>query len=84
MITTFPAVVFLIGAIAFFNFAVKLRHFKVREKLPASRAHVSLEERQRGVQIERWICFAAGWFRLAGAFLSMACEFKLRDDRLVA
>src|SRR5882724_10789681 len=36
---TFPAVVFLIGAIAFFNFAVKLQHFKVREKPPASRAH---------------------------------------------
>ena len=31
MTTTFPAVVFLIGAIAFFNFAVKLRHFSPRE-----------------------------------------------------
>jgi hypothetical protein len=60
MTTTFPAVVFLIGAIAFFNFAVKLRHFKVREKPPASRAHVSLEERQRRVQIERWIWFCRG------------------------
>jgi hypothetical protein len=84
MTITLPAVVSLIGAIAFFNFAVKLRHFKVQEKPPASRAHVSLEERQRKVQIERWTCFAAGWFRLAGAFLCMACKFKLRDYRLVA
>jgi hypothetical protein len=69
MTITFPAAVSLIGAIAFFNFAVKLRHFKVREKPPASGARVSLEERQRKVQIGRWICFAAGWFMLAGAFL---------------
>lgn len=56
MTITFPAAVSLIGAIAFFNFAVKLRHFEVREKPPASGARVSREERQRKVQIGRWIC----------------------------
>ena len=69
MTVTFATVVSLIGAIASFSLAVKLGHFKVRQKPPASRAHLSPEERQRKVTIGRWILFANGWLMLAGAVL---------------
>ncbi len=63
----FPLVVCLIGAIANFALGAKLRHFRVREKPPASRAGLSLEERQRKITIARRIVIATAWFMLAGA-----------------
>jgi hypothetical protein len=68
MTITFPVVVSLISAIGFFSLTVRLRHFKVREKPPVSRADLSVEERQQKIKIARWICFAGGCFSLAGAF----------------
>ena len=64
---TFPIVVCLIGAVADFALWAKLRHFRAREKPPASRAGLSLEERQRKIRIGRRVLFALGCFMLAGA-----------------
>ena len=83
MTITFPTVVSLMGAIAFFNFAVKLRHLKSERNHLHSVPTSHSEERQPKVQIERLIGFVAGWFMLAGAFLGMAFEIKLRGYRLV-
>ena len=47
MTIDFPVVVSFIGSTRFFAFTVKLRHFKVSEKPPASRATLSIEERQQ-------------------------------------
>jgi len=47
MTIDFPVVVSFIGSTGFFAFTVKLRHFKVSEKPPASRATLSIEERQQ-------------------------------------
>ena len=65
----FPIIVCVIGAIANSALWVKLRNFKVREKPPASRAHLSIEERQRKITIARGIVFGSAWFMLAGALL---------------
>ena len=74
---TFPIVVCLIGAVADFALWVKLRHFRVREKPPASRAGLSLEERQRKITIGRRILFASGCLLLAGAvFLAWLANSK--------
>jgi len=69
MVIKFPAVVSVIGAIIFFVYTVKLRHFKVSEKPPASRAHLSREERQRKIVIASWISFASGCVMLVGAIV---------------
>jgi hypothetical protein len=69
MIVRFPAVVCFVGAIANFALWARLRHFKVREKPPASRAGLSLEERQRKITIGRRIVFGSACFLLAGSFL---------------
>src|SRR5258707_7391435 len=47
MIIRFPVVVCLAGAVANFALWVRLGNFRVREKPPASRAGLSVEERQR-------------------------------------
>jgi hypothetical protein len=69
MTITFPVAVCVIGGIADFALWAKLRSFKVREKPPASRAGLSVEERQRKVTIAGSITFASGCFFLAGAIL---------------
>jgi hypothetical protein len=74
MVIKFPAVVSFVGAITWFVWTVKLRHFKVSEKPPASRAHLSLEERQRKVEIAGWITFAGGCVMLVGAIVLLWLE----------
>lgn len=63
----FPVVVCVVGAIADFGLWVKLRNFRVQEKPPASRAGLSIEERQQRIAVATRIVFASGWFFLAGA-----------------
>jgi hypothetical protein len=68
---SFPVVVCFVGAFPFFAFGAKLRHFKVSEKPPASRAGLSIEQRQQKMKFASWFCFALGGFMLVGAiFLS--------------
>jgi hypothetical protein len=69
MVISFPVVVCLAGAVVDLALWVMLGNFKVREKPPASRAGLSIEERQRKITIGRWIVFASGWVLLGGAFL---------------
>jgi len=66
---SFPVKVCLMGAGASFYLTVRLWNLKLRERPPASRAHLSLEQRQHKVRIGTWIVFAMGWMYLAGAIL---------------
>jgi predicted lysophospholipase L1 biosynthesis ABC-type transport system permease subunit len=64
---SFPVLVCLVGAVGDFWLWLWLRKFRVRERPPASRIGLSVEERQRKVTIGSRIAFASGWFFLAGA-----------------
>ena len=69
MRSSFPVVVCIVGAIADFVVWAWLRSFKVRDKPPASLAHLSREERQRRVTIASRIAFGSAWLFLAAAGL---------------
>ena len=66
---TFPVIVCVLGAISWFWMSVWLRSFKVRDKPPASRAHLSLEERQQRIQMAAWIAFGGACAFVIGAVL---------------
>jgi hypothetical protein len=65
----FPIVVCIAGAIADFAVWGWLRSVKVRDKVPASLAHLTHEERQRRITVAGQIIFGSAWFFLAGAVL---------------
>jgi len=67
MILSFPVVVCSIGALVSFSYAVTLRRFKLSEKPPASRAGLSLEQRQAKIKMASWLCVASGIVMLAEA-----------------
>ena len=69
MVVKFPVIVCFIGAVSWFWLTGKLRRFKVSEKPPASRAHLSREERQRKVVVGSWIAFAGACIFLVGGFV---------------
>ncbi len=69
MVVKFPVIVCFIGAVSWFWMTAKLRRFKVSEKSPASRTHLSREERQRKIVVGSWIAFAGACFFLAGGFV---------------
>jgi hypothetical protein len=66
---SFPVVICLVGSVPFFVSGVKLRHFKVPEKPPASRAGLTIEQRQQKIQFASWLSFALSGFMLFGAIL---------------
>ena len=68
---SFPVAICLVGAVADFLVWSWLGRFRVSAKPPASRARLSIEERQRKITIARWIIFGSGWVFLAGAGLLM-------------
>ena len=74
MVVKFPVTVSFIGAVSWFWMTAKLRRFKVPEKPPASRAHLSQEERQRKVVIGSWIAFAVACVFLLGGFVLLWLE----------
>jgi hypothetical protein len=55
----------VVGAVAFFTFTVRLRHLRVSEKPPASRAGLSIEQRQQKIRMASWISFSCGCLMLA-------------------
>jgi len=69
MKVSFPVVVCIVGAFVDFVIWLRLRNFRVREKAPASRAGLSIEERQRKVTVATWIIFGLGWIMLVGAVI---------------
>ncbi len=69
MVVKFPVIVCLMGAVSWFWLTAKLRRFKVREKPPASRAHLSQAERQRKIVVGSWITFAGACVFLVGGFV---------------
>jgi hypothetical protein len=67
MATNFPVILSFIGAIGSFVFGLRLRRRKVSEKLPATRAGLSLDERPRKIRIGSWMFFGLSWFWLVAA-----------------
>jgi hypothetical protein len=63
----FPVFLCIFGAAASFWAMAWLRRFKVRTNPPASRAHLSLEERQQKIRTASWIAFGMGCLYMAGA-----------------
>jgi hypothetical protein len=63
--TTTPIILCVFGAISWLGMALWLRDYKVRSKSTASRAHLSMEERQRRIRTGSWIA------------LGMACVFAI-------
>src|SRR5215469_17811915 len=53
--TTTPIILCILGAISWFGMSLWLHGYKVRSKPPASRAHLSLEERQQKIETMSWI-----------------------------
>jgi hypothetical protein len=69
MLVNFSVVLCLLGAISSSWVTVKLRNFKVREQPPSSRAHLSVEERQRKIRVASWISFGMACVFVVGAIL---------------
>ncbi len=65
----FPVILCVVGAAASFWANIWLRKFKVREKPPASRSHLSLKERQEKIRIGSWIAFGMGCVFVIGAVI---------------
>jgi uncharacterized membrane protein YhdT len=53
----FRVVLCLLGGISSSWVGVLLRNFKVRQEPPASRAHLSMKERQQKIRVASWITF---------------------------
>jgi hypothetical protein len=64
----FPVILCVLGAISWFWMSLWLRS-KVRSLPPASRAHVSLEQRQQRIRIGSWIAFGGACMFVVGAIL---------------
>lgn len=67
-------VICLVAAVASFSLAASLRKFKLRDKPPSSRAHLSLEQRQHRFRIGTRIIYVMGWMYLAAAALFWLLE----------
>ncbi len=65
----FPVSLCIFGAAASFWAMFWLRRFKVRTAPPASRAHLSLQERQQRIRTASWIAFGMGCLYIAGAII---------------
>lgn len=62
-----PVILCVLGTISWFLMGLWLRSFKVRSKPPASRAHLSLEQRQQRIRMLSWIAFGGACFFVIGA-----------------
>jgi hypothetical protein len=61
------AVTSLVSAVAFFWMALRAMNLELREKPPASRAGLSIEQRRQKVRTGMWIAVAGGCFAVLGA-----------------
>jgi len=61
-----PVVVLLLGGLYTLYFSRRLRKFNLSDRPPASRAHLSLEERQRKMRMASNICAVTGVGMIAG------------------
>lgn len=64
-----PLILCVLGAISWFWMGLWLRSFKVPSKPPASRAHLSLEQRQQKIRMVSLIAFGGACFFVIGAIL---------------
>jgi hypothetical protein len=62
-----PVVICVVGGIYSLYFASKLRKLRLSDHPPKSRAHLSLEERQRKIRMAAWLCVVCGFGMIAGA-----------------
>jgi hypothetical protein len=74
MIIRFPVVLCVIAAFSHFWLWAKLRKFKVRTIPPASRAHLSIEERQQKVRVASWIALGIAWWFVVGSIVLLWLE----------
>jgi len=74
--TTTPTILCILGAISWFGMSVWLRRYKVRSKSPASRARLSLEERQQKIRTASWILFGGACFFLVGAIFMAWLQYN--------
>ena len=74
MVVKFPVIACFVGAVSWLWLTAKPRRFKVPDKPPASRAHLSQEERQRKVVVGGWIAFAGACVFLVGGFVILWLE----------
>jgi hypothetical protein len=63
------SVVMLLGGIYSLYFASRLREVKVQDRPPASRAHLSIEERQKKMRTASVVAFLMGLGLIAFAFI---------------
>jgi len=66
------ALVMIVGAIAFFLFAVRLRNFKISAEPPKSLAHLSLEKRRQRMRLASWLCVFSGCLMMIGALFALS------------
>jgi hypothetical protein len=64
-----PVILCVLGAVSWFWTGLWLRSIKVRSKPPASRAYLSLEQRQQRIRMASWIAFGGACFFVIGAIL---------------
>lgn len=64
-----PVILCALGAISWLWMGLWLRSFKVRSKPPASRSHLSFEQRQQRIRMVSWIAFGGACFFVIGAIL---------------
>jgi hypothetical protein len=64
-----PVILCVFGAVSSLWVGLLLRIFKVRSKPPASRAHLSLEQRQQRIRMGSWIAFGGACYFVIAAIL---------------
>jgi hypothetical protein len=69
-----PAILCVLGAISWFVMGLWLRSLKVGSKPPASRAHLSVEQRQQRIRVASWILFGGAFFFVIAAILFVWIE----------
>jgi hypothetical protein len=69
-----PVLVLLFGGLYTLYFSRRIRKFKLSDQAPASRAHLSVEERQRKMRVASNIAVATGVVMIAGAALLVWME----------
>jgi hypothetical protein len=64
-----PSILCVLGAISWFVMGLWTRSLKVGSKPPASRAHLSVEQRQKRIRMASWILLGGAFFFAIAAIL---------------
>jgi hypothetical protein len=64
-----PAILCVLGAISWFVMGLWARSLKVGSKPPASRVHLSVEQREKRIRMASWILLGGAFFFVIAAIL---------------